>query len=428
MSIMQQHKIDIYKNRRNNLLGRLEPNSIAIITTHTQKQRNSDVYYPYRGHSNFLYLTNFNEPETVAILFIKKSQPYCVLFVKEIDETSIIWNGDRLGVKNAVTKLLVDEAYNIVDFPSKIVELIAGFDNIYYDFNDNQNIDTAILKAVDTHKNKHQNYQSLKTVINEMRLIKEDSEITSIRQAIAITAQAFLETMTTNLVDKYEYEVAAIFDKTFKENNTEHAYPAIVAGGGNACTLHYVKNNKKLIAGELLLIDAGAEYSYYAADITRVMPINGKFSIAQKAIYEIVLDAQKSAIASIKPDSTIEIAYKAASECITCGLRKLGILKANSNVADLKRFFMHNIGHWLGLDVHDVGNYKIDNKSRKLKTGMIITVEPGIYIKENIDIDKKYWNIGIRIEDDVLVTNTGHEVLSAKIIKETKQIEALRKI
>ena len=416
--------INTYQNRRNKLLTKMTNNSIAILTTNTKKQRTGDTYYPFRGHSNFLYLTNFNEPDAILLLSKKSNNNNFTLFLPEVSKKSTIWDGPRLGTVGAIKALNADKAYNINDFSNKIVDIIANFDNIYYDFNIRDDIDKKLINALNYHKIKP-HYISLQEILHEMRLTKDSSEIKTIKKAISITKDAFTKAMCVVKDAKYEYEMAAVFNNIFTKNNAEHAYPSIVAGGKNACTLHYINNNKPLLNGELLLIDAGAESEYYAADITRTFPISGSFNKEQKIIYEIVLDAQKQAINSIKSGVLVNTPHKITTKVIKNGLIRLGLLAKNTQDDKLKQFFMHGTGHWLGLDVHDVGNYKINNSYRNFIAGMIITVEPGIYIKENANIDKKWWNIGIRIEDDVLVTDIGNEVLSKDIIKEITEIERL---
>ncbi len=416
--------ITTYQNRRNKLLTKMANNSIAILATNSQKQRTGDTYYPFRGHSNFLYLTNFNEPDAILVLSKRNNNTKFILFLPETSKKSTVWNGARLGTIGAINQLNADKAYDINNFSNKIIDIIANFSNIYYDFNIRDDVDKKLTKAINSNKIKP-HYISLQKILHEMRLIKDNNEIKAIKQAISITKNGFTQAMRATKKNKYEYEITAVFNNIFTKHNTEHAYLPIVAGGKNACTLHYITNNKALIKGELLLIDAGCEYEYYASDITRTFPINGIFSTEQKALYEIVLDAQKQAISSIKIGTCIDTPHKITCRVITNGLRELGLLAKNSQDDDLKQFFMHKTGHYLGLDVHDVGSYKINNNYRNFIAGMIITVEPGIYIKENHNIDKKWWNIGIRIEDDVLVTGTGNEVLSKNIIKEIAEIEQL---
>jgi len=402
----------IHQKRRQELLSRLSDNALVIVSSNSEQKRNSDVNYPFRPDSSFWYLTGFTEPDAIAV-FSKKNYS---IFLRPKDKTKEIWNGKRLGVKAAPKLLLSDNAYSINDFLKTIHKLIDKNNLVYFDdFSTNklnENI-TSILANVT---------KSLNPVISEMRLIKDSNEIQNMQTAANLAAKAHMTAMTKASPGLYEYHVAAEIDAEFRTGNSDHAYPAIVASGKNSCILHYTENNKILNDGDLLLIDAGCESLGYASDITRTFPINGHFSKAQKQIYQIVLSAQKSAIASIKPGEKVNTPHEIACDIISRELTKLGIMKELNNLSE---FYMHKTGHWLGLDVHDVGEYEIDNNFRDFEEGMVTTVEPGIYIRKNDKIDSKYWNIGIRIEDDVLVTKDGNHVLSKSAVKEVKDIEYL---
>jgi len=402
----------IHQKRRQELLSRLSDNAVVIVSSNSEQKRNSDVNYPFRPDSSFWYLTGFTEPDAIAV-FSKKNYS---IFLRPKDKTKEIWNGKRLGVKAATKVLLADNAYSIDDFIIKIHKLIDKNNLVYFDdFSTNklnENI-TSILANV---------AKSLNPVISEMRLIKDPTEIQNMQTAANLTAKAHMTAMTKASPGLYEYHVAAEIDAEFRTGNSDHAYPPIVASGKNSCILHYTENNKILNDGDLLLIDAGCESLGYASDITRTFPINGRFSKAQKQVYQIVLSAQKSAIACIKPGEKVNTPHEIACDIISRELTKLGIMKELNNLSE---FYMHKTGHWLGLDVHDVGEYKIDNDFRDFEVGMVTTVEPGIYIRKNDKIDPKYWNIGIRIEDDVLVTKDGNHVLSKSAVKEVKDIEYL---
>jgi len=402
----------IHQKRRQELLSRLSDNAVVIVSSNSEQKRNSDVNYPFRPDSSFWYLTGFTEPDAIAV-FSKKNYS---IFLRPKDKTKEIWNGKRLGVKSATQVLLADNAYSIDDFLKTIHKLIDKNNLVYFDdFSTNklnENI-TSILANV---------AKSLNPVISEMRLIKDSTEIQNMQTAANLAAKAHMTAMTKVSPGLYEYHVAAEIDAEFRTGNSDHAYPPIVASGKNCCVLHYTENNKILNDGDLLLIDAGCESLGYASDITRTFPINGRFSKAQKQIYQIVLSAQKSAIASIKPGEKVNTPHEIACDIISRELTKLGIMKELNNLSE---FYMHKTGHWLGLDVHDVGEYEIDNNFRDFEEGMVTTVEPGIYIRKNDKIDSKYWNIGIRIEDDVLVTKDGNHVLSKSAVKEVKDIEYL---
>jgi len=402
----------IHQKRRQELLSKLSGNAVVIISSNSEQKRNSDVNYPFRPDSSFWYLTGFTEPDAIAV-FSKKNYS---IFLRPKDKTKEIWNGKRLGVKSAPKVLLADNAYSIDDFLKTIHKFIDKNNIVYFDdFSTNklnENI-TSILANV---------AKSLNPVISEMRLIKDSTEIQNMQTAANLAAKAHMTAMTKVSPGLYEYHVAAEIDAEFRTGNADHAYPPIVASGKNSCVLHYTENNKILNDGDLLLIDAGCESFGYASDITRTFPINGCFSKAQKQIYQIVLSAQKSAIASIKPGEKVNTPHEIACDIISRELTKLGIMKELNNLSE---FYMHKTGHWLGLDVHDVGEYKIDNDFRYFEEGMVTTVEPGIYIRKNDKINSKYWNIGIRIEDDVLVTKDGNHVLSKSAVKEVKDIEYL---
>jgi len=402
----------IHQKRRKELLSKLSENAVVIVSSNSEQKRNSDVNYPFRPDSSFLYLTGFTEPDAIAV-FSKKNYS---IFLRPKDKTKEIWNGKRLGVKSATQVLLADNAYSIDDFLKTIHKLIDKNNLVYFDdFSTNklnENI-TSILTNV---------AKSLNPVISEMRLIKDSNEIQNMQTAANLAAKAHMTAMTKVSPGLYEYHVAAEIDAEFRTGNSDHAYPPIVASGKNSCVLHYTENNKILNDGDLLLIDAGCESLGYASDITRTFPINGRFSKVQKQIYQIVLSAQKSAIASIKPGEKVNTPHEIACDIISRELIKLGIMKELNNLTE---FYMHKTGHWIGLDVHDVGEYEIDNDFRDFEEGMVTTVEPGIYIRKNDKIDPKYWNIGIRIEDDVLVTKDGHHVLSKSAVKEVKDIEYL---
>ena len=402
----------IHQKRRQELLSRLSENALVIVSSNSEQTRNSDVNYPFRPDSSFWYLTGFTEPDAIAVF---SSKNYSI-FVRPKDKTKEIWEGERLGVRSAPKKLLADNAYSIDDFLKTIHKLIEKNSFVYFDDSStnklNENISSILAGDA----------KPLKPVISEMRLIKDSNEIQNIQTAANLAAKAHMKAMTKVSPGLYEYQIAAEIDAEFRSENADNAYPPIVAGGKNSCVLHYTKNNKVLNDGELILIDAGCESLGYASDITRTFPINGRFSKAQKQIYQIVLSAQKSAIASIKPGEKVNTPHEIACDTISRELTKLGIMKDKDNLSE---FYMHKTGHWLGLDVHDVGEYKIDNDFRDFEEGMVTTVEPGIYIRKNDKIDSKYWNIGIRIEDDVLVTKDGHQILSKSAVKEVKDIENL---
>ena len=409
----------IHQKRRQELLSRLSKGAVVIVSTNSEQKRNSDVCYPFRPDSNFWYLTGFEEPDAIAVF----SEKNYSVFLRPKDETKEIWNGVRMGVDLAPKNLLANQAFDIDKFFEKIDSLINKKSVIYFDapgnggWKDNSSTNFHNHKINSIYESV---LQPLNPHISEMRLIKDKNEVNNMQEAANIAADAHLKAMQSSQPGLFEYQITAGFDSNFRKRNSDHAYPPIVASGENACILHYTENNKELKDGDLILIDAGCEINGYASDITRTFPINGKFTDAQKEIYEIVLNAQKAAIASIKPGASSNLPHETASEIITKGLIKLGIMETP---ADLSKFYMHNTGHWLGLDVHDVGSKLVDDKFREFINGMVTTVEPGIYIRKDDRIDSKYWGIGIRIEDDVLVTESGNHVLSEKAIKDIDAIE-----
>ena len=411
----------IHQNRRKELLSKLDDNAVVIVSTNSEQKRNSDVNYPFRPDSNFWYLTGFIEPDAIAVF----SKNNYTIFLKPKDITKEIWNGLRLGVEMAPKTLLANNAYDIDTFLDKIESLLTSESSLYFDAPGNigwKDVSSTNKLNQSIALKFRNRTQLLDPYLSEMRLIKDSTEIQHMQTAADLASRAHMQAMIRTRPGLYEYHITAEFDTLFRKEDSEHSYPPIVAGGENACILHYNENNKLLNDGELLLIDAGCEILGYASDITRTFPINGKFSEPQKEIYEIVLKAQKSAIASIVPGEAVNKPHEVACDVITQGLIKLGIMDDASSLRD---FYMHGTGHWLGLDVHDVGTKEIDNTIRKFKVGMVTTVEPGIYIRKSDRVDPKYWNIGIRIEDDVLVTEDGHHILSKAAIKELEDIEKL---
>jgi Xaa-Pro aminopeptidase len=402
----------IHQNRRKELLSQLDEGALVIISTNPEQLRNGDVHYPFRPHSDFWYLTGFTEPQAVAVF----SKDTYTIFLRDKDPAREIWDGKRLGVSDAPQALKADKAYSIDELKTQLPKLIADATTLYYDFKPCTLDDEIIAYLPKTQ------YQSLASYVHEMRLIKSDGEIELMQKAADISVNAHQLAMQQTRADLFEFEVASVFDAEFRKNNAEHAYTPIVAGGENACVLHYIENNKILNDGDLLLIDAGCEVEGYASDITRTFPVNGTFSAAQRQIYQIVLDAQLAAIESIKPGVMVVKPHQIATHVIQQGLVDLGILQADG---DLSQFYMHGTGHYLGLDVHDVGAYQKNDQHRQYEIGMVTTVEPGIYIRKDDKINPVYWGIGIRIEDDVLITNSGNTVLTGALVKEIDDIESL---
>ncbi len=421
--------ISACKKRRAELIKNLAPNSLIILAGSYEAQRNSDVHYPFRQNSDFYYLTGFVEPNAVALLSNNKNLPEFTLFVNPKDPASETWTGIRAGTEGAQQTFGADSAYSISDLDKILTEYMAHSQNYYYSFGINHKFDNKFLKLHNniramqrTGVNMPDSIIPLENLLNSMRVIKDDVEIELMTHAARVSAEAHIIAMRNAKDLKYEYQVYSLIMQHFLANNMVEAYGSIVGCGKNSCILHYTQNNAELHSNELLLIDAGGEYYNYGADITRTFPVGGKFSPEQKEIYNIVLAAQKEAIKEIKPGNSWNAAQEKIVKIITDGLMQLKII---NNPEDYKNFYMHKSGHWLGLDVHDVGAYKTDNNWIKLQENMVLTVEPGIYIAPNKDIDKKWWNIGVRIEDDILVTKNGHKNLTEIAPKEIADIEKI---
>ncbi len=406
--------MNIFKQRRADLLAKIEADAAVVIPAAPESYRSRDVEYPYRQNSDFYYFTGFQEPESMMVLIPGRKEGEFVLFCRPRDPDAEVWTGARFGIEGAKTEFGADEAYDIKEFPHKIHALLNGRHKIYSSAKEISNLTLSDLNPISA----------------EMRLIKSEYELSRLQRAIDISAAAHCRAMRSVEPGMMEYELEAeILHEFTRRGSRAPAYGSIVGGGANSCVLHYVANNKPLKAGELVLVDAGAEYEYYAADITRTYPINGKFSPEQRLIYELVLKTQLAIIDIVRPGVVWSELQKTAVRVITQGLVDLQLL--SGKVDDLiealkyKAFYMHSSGHWLGMDVHDVGDYKVNEKARELKPGMVFTVEPGIYIAANNKVAKKWWNIGVRIEDDVLVTKNGCEVLSHGVPKTVEEIENL---
>ena len=431
-------KIEEFKNRRKALQKMLESDSIVIVSSAPEQPRNGDVLYPYRQDSDFFYLTGFHEPDAVAVIIPQRNQGEYLLFCRESDPTAEIWSGKRAGLVGACDYYGADDAFPITDIEDILPGLLENKKRIYYSMGRYKSFDQRVINWVSLAGAKGRagihapdQFISLAQIVHEMRLIKSHSEIKIMKKAAAISAEAHIKAMKIAKPGMKEFQLEAELTSSFISQGARYsAYPSIVGGGKNGCILHYIDNNSEIQDGELVLIDAGAEYECYAADITRTFPINGRFTSEQKAVYEIVLEAQVAAIEAVKPGNSWNDPHEAAVRVITRGLIDLKIL--TGAVEDLvaeesyRPYFMHRTGHWLGMDVHDVGEYKIDGEWRVLESGMVTTVEPGLYLSRNIQgLDSKWWDIGIRIEDDVLVTNNGNDVISSRVPKEVSEIESL---
>ena len=427
-----------YKQRREKLMQQMGNDSIAIICTNPEFTRTQDVNYLFRPDGNFYYLTGFREAEAAAVLIPGNADGEFILFNRPRDTNKEVWRGECAGQAGAVNDFGADCALSIEDFATTIIDLIKGKQKIFYQFGFVNNIDAQItgwqralqqqVRSGVAAANAHINVSD---IINEMRVIKSNAEIDVLRQAARINSKAHQRAMQTCRSDISEIQLSAELNYIYGQHNClEMAYPPIVASGANACTLHHLAGEKILKEGELVLIDMGEEYQYYASDVTRTIPVSGKFSTAQKAIYELVLHTQMTVLDSIKPAISFNKLQQLAIVTITEGLLALNLLQGKRDDLIAKKaytaFYPHNVSHWLGLDVHDVSAYKIRNKWRQLQPGMVITVEPGIYIQpNNKQVDAKWRGIGVRIEDDIIVTANGYENLTAAIPKTVQDVENL---
>lgn len=427
-----------YADRRKALMKQIGPNSVLVLPSAPEILRNGDAFYAFRQQSDFYYLTGFDEPEAVLVLLPNRPQGEYVLFNRVRDRSREIWDGPRAGQEGARKDFMANEAFPIDELAEKLPDLLSGRDNIHYTLGINHEFDEVLLKAVNEVKAKIRggvhapiSFVDITHSIHEMRLIKEPAEIEVMQKAIDITHDGHLAAMRACKPGRYEYELEAAFlYECHRQGARSTAYTSIVGAGKNTCVLHYVANNELVKDGDLVLIDAGAEYHNYAADITRTFPANGKFTSEQRAIYELVLEAQLKGIEAVKPGADYLKPQEAIVKVITQGLIDLKILQGNlDRLIEDKAYFpfyMHKSGHWLGIDVHDAGRYKVGDNWRTFAPGMMLTVEPGIYISADIPgVDKRWHNIGVRIEDDILVTSKGREVLSQKIPKQVQEIEAL---
>ena len=427
-----------FLRRRQRLMELMEDLSIAVIPTAPVRPRNRDVEYPYRPDSDFFYLTGFDEPEAVAVLVPGRPQGEFILFCRERDPAKEQWDGARAGLEGACDRYGADDAFPIGDLDDILPGLLENRATVYYAMGFYPEFDHRVIGWVSRVRersrvgvNSPAEFVALDRIVHDMRLLKTRQEMRALNRAMEISTDAHQRAMAACRPGMYEYEIEAELRYEFvRQGARAVAYPPIVAGGANACVLHYTDNADVLKDGELLLIDAGAEYDYYAADITRTFPINGRFSAEQRAVYELVLDAQLAAIDKARPGNHWNDPHEAAVEVLARGLVDLGLLKGRvSTVIEKERyrkFFIHRTGHWLGMDVHDVGDYKIGDQWRVLEPGMVMTVEPGVYVKgPDKSVHRRWWDIGVRIEDDVLVTRGEPQVLTGGAPKAVDDVEAL---
>ena len=428
--------INRYTERRNKLGSMLPKNSAVVIAGASTQYRNADSSHAFRQDSNFWYLSGFNEAESTLVLLINKENDVeSIVFVPEKNELKEIWDGYRAGPEGAIKDYGFDLAFNNTEINERLPDLLAGHNQVFYPVGKSKTLDADIISWIKSAKSKDRHSSSIdiadaSSKVGNQRLIKDDDEIEIMKKACQISAEAHVEAMKFVKPGITEQEMEAFYQYEFsKRGGRFSAYTPIVAGGENACVLHYVENSKPLQDGELLLVDAGCEFELYASDITRTYPINGKFTDPQLAIYEVVLEAQLKSIEAITTNNNVMDAQIISEKVITQGLIDLGILQGSMDelhaTGAFKNFYMHKIGHWLGIDVHDAGDYMEDGHYMKFKPGMVTTVEPGIYISSSSDVDDKWKGIGIRIEDDILVTADGNKNLTSFVPSNPKEIEAL---
>jgi Xaa-Pro aminopeptidase len=428
--------INRYTERRNKLGSMLPKNSAVVIAGASTQYRNADSSHAFRQDSNFWYLSGFNEAESTLVLLINKENDVeSIVFVPEKNELKEIWDGYRAGPEGAIKDYGFDLAFNNTEINERLPDLLAGHNQVFYPVGKSKTLDADIISWIKSAKSKDRHSSSIdiadaSSKVGNQRLIKDDDEIEIMKKACQISAEAHVEAMKFVKPGITEQEMEAFYQYEFsKRGGRFSAYTPIVAGGENACVLHYVENSKPLQDGELLLVDAGCEFELYASDITRTYPINGKFTDPQLAIYEVVLEAQLRSIEAITKNNNVMDAQIISEKVITQGLIDLGILQGSMDelhaTGAFKNFYMHKIGHWLGIDVHDAGDYMEDGHYMKFKPGMVTTVEPGIYISSSSDVDDKWKGIGIRIEDDILVTADGNKNLTSFVPSNPKEIEAL---
>ncbi len=425
-----------FSERRSELSKKVLDNSAIIVASSPVKSRISDTDYLYRQDSNFYYLSGYEEPESILLIRPYVQKDNFIIFCRDRDPLKEQWDGFRSGQKGAVEDFDADKSLSISSVDEIMPELLEGAKNIYYSMSSPCGLDQRINVWVDQIRlntragaEPPQNLLSLDSIIHEMRLLKSEQEIEVMKRAAEITTEAHIRAMKAVKPGMYEYQLEAEYLYAFNKNGARApAYNSIVGGGNNACILHYVDNNCELKDGDVVLVDAGCEYKYYASDVTRTFPVNGTFTEEQKLIYSIVLEAHKQSIDQLQPGNKWNLAHEKSVEVIVEGLIDLGLIKSSKQEAidngEYAKFYMHRIGHWLGMDVHDVGAYKQDGDWRDLEPGMVMTIEPGIYILDSLDgVDDKWKGIGVRIEDDVLVTKKGFEVLTPNIPRSIEEVE-----
>lgn len=426
----------VHERHRRQLMAMAGEDAIVIVPAAPQRVRSGDTFHAYRQDSNLWYLTGFAEPDAVLVLVPGRRHGQCLLFCRERDPVREGWDGPRLGPEGAVDALGMDDAYPIDDMDEILPGLLEGRPRVYHHFGRNEDFDLKLIgwfkqvqAQVPVRAQAAHEFLELGHLLDEMRLFKTREELVLMRRAAAISVRAHAAAMRAVQPGMYEYELQAELEYAFRRHGGQAAYESIVGAGANGCVLHYGANRARIAAGDLVLIDAGAEYAGYAADISRTFPASGEFSPAQRALHDLVHLAQAAALAEARPGVAFETLHETTVRVLAEGMLALGLLKGQLQEVlaqgSYRRFYPHKSGHWLGLDVHDVGEYRIDGEPRLLEPGMVFTIEPGIYVPPDAtDVDEKWRGIGIRIEDDVLVTREGHEVLTTHLARSADEVEA----
>lgn len=427
-----------YARRRRELMRQLAPNSIAIVAAAHETIRNRDTHYPFRQDSDFFYLSGFAEPDAVLVMLPGREQGEVIFFCRDRDPSKEMWDGKRVGPEGLTRHYGADDAFPIDDIDDILPGLMEGRDRVYYSLGRNPDFDSRLMSWLNSIRGKAragaqppEEFVDLDHLLHDMRLYKSDAELAIMQRAGDISAEAHCRAMQVCRPGMMEYQLDAEIQHTFAMAGARHpAYPSIVGGGANGCILHYIDNSEPLRDGDLVLIDAGCELGNYASDITRTFPVNGRFSKEQAALYQVVLDAQQAACNEIAPGKDWNASHLAAVRVLCQGLLEHGLLRGDLDElleqGAYSEFYMHRTGHWLGLDVHDVGDYRVGGEWRELEPGMVMTVEPGLYVApDNLNVEAKWRGIGIRIEDDVVVTESGYRVLTSGVPKTIQEIEAL---
>jgi len=425
-----------YAKRRKQLMRMAGDDAILVLPAAPERVRSRDTHYPYRQDSDFWYLTGFAEPEAVLVLVPGRAHGEAILFCRERDPDREAWDGPRAGQEGAVEQFGMDDAYPIADLDEILPGLLEGRSRVYYHFGRDAEFDLKLIGWLNRVRAQARmgaqpphEFLALGHLLDEMRLFKSNDELKLMQRAADISVEAHQAAMRAARAGIREFELQAELERVFRAHDAEAAYGSIVGAGANACVLHYRANNAAARAGDLVLIDAGAEYRNYAADITRTFPIDGRFSKEQRALHDLVGAAQRAALAKARPGVAYDAGHQAAVETLSEGLLKLGLLKGRLEkvIADgaYRRFYRHKTGHWLGLDVHDVGEYRIDGESRLLEPGMVFTIEPGLYVApDDKTVPPKWRGIGIRTEDDIVITADGHRILTDALVRDADEIES----